>query len=259
MRKPVIAGNLKMNLNRVGLVALLEGVKRGVGTAPPCEVVYCPPFTLLTQAADVLAGSPVGLGAQEMHWESSGAFTGEVSAPMLREAGCRWVILGHSERRTLFGETDARVRRKAAAALEAGLTPIVCVGETEEERKAGATEVVLSRQVVGSLGGTALASPASLVVAYEPVWAIGTGNTASPEQAQDAHAHLRRELGRVLGAEIASGIRILYGGSVKPDNARTLMERPDIDGALVGGACLKAETFLPIVEAAAPPPASSRG
>jgi triosephosphate isomerase len=251
VRKPIIAGNVKMNLDGAGLTSLLGAVTGGLRTPPPCEVVYCPPFTLLPRAGELLAGSAVGLGAQDMHWETSGAFTGEVSAAMLIETGCRWVILGHSERRHLMGETDAEVRRKAGAALEAGLTPIVCVGETEDERKSGATEVVLSRQVVGSLGGLAPGDPTRLVVAYEPVWAIGTGNTASPEQAQEAHRHLRKELGGVLGSEAAAGIRILYGGSVKPDNARDLLDRPDIDGALVGGACLKAETFLPIVEAAA--------
>jgi triosephosphate isomerase len=251
MRKPFVAGNIKMNLNRASLRGLLEAVKRELGLKPAaCDVAYCPPSTLLAEAAAALTGTAVGLGAQNMHWEASGAFTGELAPAMLVEAGCRYVILGHSERRSLFAETDDMVRRKTAAALEAGLVPIVCVGETEAERKAGATEVVLSRQAVGSLGGISVADPARLVVAYEPVWAIGTGLTATPEQAQDAHAHLRGELAKVLGPETARGVRILYGGSVKPDNAASLLDRTDIDGALVGGACLTAEAFLPIIRAA---------
>ncbi len=251
MRTPMIAGNAKMFLDRASVRSVLESLKRELALDPPaCEVAYCPPFTLLEEAGRAAAGSMVGLGGQNMHWEPSGAFTGEVSAGMLREAGCRYVILGHSERRTRFGETDENVRKKAGAALAAGLVPIVCVGETEAERKAGATEVVLSRQVVGSLGGLPVGDPRAILVAYEPVWAIGTGNTATPAQAQEAHVHLRRELGRVLGPDTAAGIRILYGGSVKPDNAGSLLGQPDLDGALVGGACLKAETFLPIIRAA---------
>jgi triosephosphate isomerase len=251
MRKPLVAGNVKMNLTRPGLLAVLDALKRDIGLNPPdCEVVYCPPFVWLAESAAALSGSRIGLGAQNMHGEASGAFTGEVSPGMLREAGCRYVILGHSERRTLFGETDAGVRRKAEAAISADLIPIVCVGETEQERKAGATEVVLTRQTVGSLGGLAVADPAELVLAYEPVWAIGTGKNATPEQAQEAHAHLRRELAKVLGPDVAAAVRILYGGSVKADNAADLLTKPDIDGALVGGACLKPEAFLPIVRAA---------
>ncbi len=251
MRRPFVAGNIKMNLDRASLRGLLEAVKRDLGLkAPACDVAYCPPFTLLPEAAAALGDSVIGLGAQNMHWEASGAFTGEIAPAMVVETGCRYVILGHSERRTLFGETDDMVRRKTVAALEAGLVPIVCVGETEAERKAGSTEVVLSRQAVGSLGGVQVSDPARLVVAYEPVWAIGTGLTATPEQAQAAHAHLRGELAKVLGAETAQGVRILYGGSVKPDNAASLLEQEDIDGALVGGACLKAEAFLPIIRAA---------
>ncbi len=258
MRKPLVAGNAKMNLTRAGLVGVLEALKRDLSLAPPaCEVVYCPPSPWLLDAAAVLTGTRIGLGAQNMHWEASGAFTGEIAAGMLCEAGCRYVILGHSERRTLFGETDAAVRRKAEAALAAGLIPIVCVGETEQERVAGATEVVLTRQAVGSLGGLIVPDPAGLVVAYEPVWAIGTGRNATPDQAQEAHAHLRRELAGVLGPEVAAGVRILYGGSVKPDNAAELLARLDIDGALVGGACLKPETFLPILRAVLPGTARS--
>ncbi len=253
-RRSMIAGNVKMNLDRSRLAALLGELSADLARTPPaCEVVYCPPYTLLAEAAGAIGGGAVALGAQNMHWEASGAYTGEISAGMLKEAGCRFVILGHSERRHLFGETDADVRRKAEAALGAGLRPIVCVGETEDERKSGATEVVLSRQIVGSLGNLSLEDPARLVVAYEPVWAIGTGNTASPEQAQEAHAHVRREVAKVLGGGAAERIRILYGGSVKPDNASELLRQPDLDGALVGGACLKAESFLAIIRAAGTP------
>jgi triosephosphate isomerase len=169
---------------------------------------------------------------------------------MLREAGCRYVILGHSERRTLFGETDVQIGKKVRAALDAGLVPIVCVGETEEERRAAATEVVLARQVVGALGGLEIAGPEAIVLAYEPVWAIGTGRTATPETAAAAHRHLREELARLWGPGLAAGASILYGGSVKPDNAASLFGAPDVDGALVGGASLEAATFLPIVRAA---------
>jgi len=251
VRRAIVAGNAKMNLDRHRLAELLHAVRDHVDRASPsCDVVYCPPATLIPAAAGVLAGSAVGYGAQNMHWEASGAFTGELSLLMLREWGCTHVILGHSERRSLFGETDAAVRRKAEAAMTGGLVPIVCVGETESERTAGATEVVLSRQVSGSLAGLPVTDPRALVVAYEPVWAIGTGKTATPEQAQEAHAHLRSELGKVFGEPLAGGIRVLYGGSVKPDNARELLTKPDVDGALVGGASLDARAFLPIIDAA---------
>ena len=249
-RAPIIAGNIKMNLTRDGMASLLGEVTRGLAAIPTgCEVVACPPFPHLPRAAEVLSGSKVALGGQDMHWEDAGAFTGEVSPAMLREAGCRYVILGHSERRTLFGETDDRVRRKAAKALSSGLIPIVCVGETQEERQAGSTGIVLARQAVGSLGGIPLEEPSRLVVAYEPVWAIGTGNTATPEQAQDAHRLLRAELAKLFGSAPAERIRILYGGSVKPDNAAELLQAPDLDGALVGGASLAAASFLGIVRA----------
>jgi triosephosphate isomerase len=185
-----------------------------------------------------------------MHWEASGAFTGEVSAAMLTEAGCRYVILGHSERRALFGETDAGVARKAAAALVAGLVPVVCVGESETDRDGGRTEAVLSAQIRGSLAGFPASRAGDLVVAYEPVWAIGTGRTAAPEQAQAAHAHLRRELAGILGTGGAAVVRILYGGSVKPGNAGELLACDDIDGALVGGASLDPDSFLGIIRAA---------
>jgi triosephosphate isomerase len=251
MRKPIVAGNAKMNLDARALGSVLQALKGDLAATPSaCEVYYCPPFTLLATAGEALQGSPIGWGGQNMHWEESGAYTGEISAGMLRELGCRTVILGHSERRTLFGETDENVRRKAAVALAAGLVPIVCVGETEQEREAGATEVVLSRQLVGSLAGLEIPRTTSLVLAYEPVWAIGTGKTATPDQAQAAHAHVRGELTKLFGAGMAAGLRILYGGSVKAANAEELLSLADVDGALVGGACLKAESFLPIIRAA---------
>jgi triosephosphate isomerase len=251
MRTPLIAGNAKMNLSRGEIVPLLETLTGELARDPvAAEVLYCPPFTLLEDARRLLAGSPVQLGGQNMAAPRSGAYTGEISGGMLREAGCTHVILGHSERRTLFGETDDQVRAKAGSALEQGLVPIVCVGETESERMAGATEIVLSRQAAGSLEGLAVSGPEALVVAYEPVWAIGTGRTATPEEAQAAHAHLRGEIGKVLGPDVAAGVRLLYGGSVKPTNASDLLGRPDIDGCLVGGASLQAESFLGIVRAA---------
>lgn len=253
-RRPLVAGNAKMNLDRRSMGNLLDALAAELRERPvECDVAYCPPFPLLPAAAAALAGSPVLLGAQNVHWEPSGAYTGEVSVGMLLEAGCRLVLVGHSERRTLFGETDAGVGKKAAVALEVGLIPVVCIGETEAEREAGATEVVLSRQLVGAFAGIAAADPSRILVAYEPVWAIGTGKTATPEIAQAAHGHIRRELSRRFG-DAARGIRILYGGSVNAGNAAALMAQPDVDGALVGGASLDAGSFLAIVRAAGTAP-----
>jgi len=247
-RRPVVAGNIKMHLDRASLGALLRGVKADIALTPGyVQVVLCPAFPHLPLAQEILSGSTVALGAQNMHWDREGARTGEVAPGMLLETGCRHVILGHSERRTLFGETDEQVGKKVRAALGAGLVPILCVGETEEERRAGATEVVLSRQMVGALGGLETVASERLLVAYEPVWAIGTGRTATPETAQEAHRYLRSELGRLLGPETAGGVRLLYGGSVKPDNVDELMRETDIDGVLVGGAALQAASFLRIV------------
>jgi triosephosphate isomerase len=244
-RRPLIAGNWKMFKTRSEARALAEEVRRAAPPGP--EVLVAPPFTALHAVADALSGGSVLLGAQNMHAEDEGAFTGEVSPRMLRDVGCTHVILGHSERRQLFGETDEGVGRKAQAAWRHGLTPIVCVGETLTERDGDRTLEVVERQTERALRALTPDQAAASVVAYEPVWAIGTGRNATPEQAQEVHAFIRRLVSRSHGEGAAGALRILYGGSVKPDNAAALMGQPDIDGALVGGASLKAESFLDIV------------
>jgi len=261
-RRPMVAGNWKMHGSRAANAALIDGVLAGLGagvaaaaTGLTAEVVVCPPFVYLADAAQRLAGSAVELGAQDVCAEpGQGAFTGEVAGPMLRDIGCSHVIVGHSERRALYGESDELVARKTLAALASGLTPIVCVGELLEERDAGRTHEVVGRQldaVIAALRASALglAGLAQCVIAYEPVWAIGTGRTASPAQAQDVHAYIR---GRIVegDATIGGSIRLLYGGSVKAGNARELFGMPDVDGGLIGGASLKAEEFVAIVAAA---------
>ena len=249
-RKKVIAGNWKMNKTSAEGVALAQEVAAAVGKQGAVEVVVCPPFTALESVGRALEGSEVRLGAQNMHAEASGAFTGEVSAPMLRAIFATHVILGHSERRTLFGETDEAVNRKVLAALKHQLRPIVCVGETLAEREAGATLKVVQAQVERGLEGVSREAAPTLVIAYEPVWAIGTGKVATTEQAQEAHAFLRSEL-RAHDATIADSLPILYGGSVKAANAAELFSQPDVDGGLIGGASLVANDFLAIVAAAA--------
>jgi triosephosphate isomerase len=246
-RTPLLAGNWKMHGTRREAVALARALAEAVGAVREREVVVAPPFTALEAVAQVLAGSRIGLGAQNVHWEAKGAFTGEVSAPMLREAGCTHVIVGHSERRQYFGETDATVGKRLRAALAGGLTPIVCVGETLAEREAGETAAVIARQVAAALAGLAPTDVARCVVAYEPVWAIGTGRTATPAQAEEVHAAIRRQVAGLVGEPVAAGLRILYGGSVKPDNIDALMAESDIDGALVGGASLDPAAFARIV------------
>jgi len=249
-RRPIVAGNWKMNLDRAKARELTAAVAARVGEAGTTELVLCPPAVYLEAVRTTLgAGSPVALGAQSMHDKASGAFTGEVAPAMLVDLGCRYCILGHSERRTLFGETDAVVNAKTKAALAAGLIPIVCVGETLEEREAGRTAAVVTEQVQGSLAGLAPAEIEKVVVAYEPVWAIGTGKVATPQQAQEVHALVRGLLAGLASAAVAAKVRIQYGGSVKPDNAADLAVQPDIDGALVGGASLKADDFLGIARA----------
>lgn len=250
-RKKIVAGNWKMNLDRAKAKELAAAVAARRGEAANVELVLCPPALYVETVGSALAGAKgtIGLGAQNMHDKASGAFTGEVAPPMLVDLGCQYVILGHSERRTLFGETDAAVNVKTKAALAAGLVPIVCVGETLEEREAGKTAAVVTGQVQGSLAGLSAAELERVVVAYEPVWAIGTGKVATPEQAQEVHALIRRLLAGLSSPEVAARVRIQYGGSVKPDNAADLARQPDIDGALVGGASLKADDFLGIAKA----------
>jgi triosephosphate isomerase (TIM) len=248
-RIPMIAGNWKMNLTLAEAAQLVKAVANGIKGLAGVEVLVAPPFTTLVRVKEAIGKAPILLAGQNMHWEAQGAFTGEVSASMLVDAGCTHVILGHSERRTLFGETDVIVDRKAASAVKKGLIPILCIGETLEEREKGLTFQIIERQLSVSLKSfrerKSLSS--TTILAYEPVWAIGTGRTATPEQAQEVHQFIRQWLKAQFGDPTAQAVRILYGGSVKPDNVRDLMSKPDIDGALVGGASLKPESFLPIV------------
>ncbi len=249
-RKKFVCGNWKMHRTAAEARALAREVRAAAEPLPHrVDVAVAPPFTALAAVAEALAGSRVGLGAQNLHWEAQGAFTGEVSAPMLVEAGCRYVLCGHSERRQFFGDTDEWVARKTRAALAAGLHPVVCVGETLPEREGGKTLEVVGRQVRAALAGLSPEQVGALTVAYEPVWAIGTGKTATAAQAQEVHAAIRSIL-RELAPAVADAVRILYGGSVKPDNAAELMSQPDVDGALVGGASLKAADFTGIIQGA---------
>ena len=246
-RRPFIAGNWKMNLSLQEAVELVKAVVDGVEGGRGPEVMIAPPFTKLAVISELLKGKPVKLGAQDMHWEASGAYTGEVSPLHLKDVGCTHVILGHSERRKLFGETDTSVRKKVQAAIQHKLVPVVCIGETLEEREAGRTLKVLETQVKGGLEGFAPADLSNLIVAYEPVWAIGTGKTATPDQAEQAHLFIRKQLAGLYSQALADSVRILYGGSVTPENIDSLMAQPDLDGALVGGASLKPVSFLRIV------------
>ena len=243
----LIAGNWKMNGQTADGLALAEAVAAG-SAGRKAELLVCPPATLAKTVADTVAGSGTAVGGQDCHAAVSGAHTGDVSAAMLADAGCRYVILGHSERRADHGEDDATVQTKTAAAHAAGLIAIVCVGETEAERDAGETLAVITRQIRGSI--PADATPENTVVAYEPVWAIGTGRTATPEQAQEVHAHIRAELAESFGGTGLQKARVLYGGSMKPGNAPDLLQQEDVDGGLIGGASLKAEDFLAIADAA---------
>jgi triosephosphate isomerase len=251
MRRVLIAGNWKMNKTASEGRALAAEVRSALEAQPAhVDVLMAPPYTALHVVGATLQGSTIALGGQNMHFEPSGAFTGEISAPMLKDAGCTHVILGHSERRHIFQEDDALVARKVQAALAQALCPIVCVGETLEERQGGMTNSVVLRQVDAALGTIAAKTVAGLIVAYEPVWAIGTGHAATPAQAQEIHALIRRRVGESHGAGSADGVRILYGGSVKADNITAIMAEPDVDGALVGGACLDASSFLRIIHGA---------
>ena len=247
MRQPFIAGNWKMNLNRAAAVALAEAVAKKAEEIDGVDLAVCPPSCYLDAVGRAIAGSKVALGAQNMYHEKDGAFTGELSAAMLCDLGCKCVILGHSERRHILGETDAAINRKVHAALAAGLIPIVCVGELLAEREAGQTLPVIRRQFDGSLAGLSADQMMKIVIAYEPVWAIGTGKVATPQQAEDVHLGLRKIMEERYNKLLAEAVRIQYGGSVKPENAAELLKQPDIDGALVGGASLKADQFLGIV------------
>ncbi|MDA8743037.1 triose-phosphate isomerase [Rubripirellula amarantea] len=249
-RRTLIAGNWKMNTRADSAVALAREVAKAVGEEPAVDVALCPPAVYLSAVADAVAGTPVGVGAQNLYAAQDGAYTGEVNAAMLKDIGCHYVILGHSERRAILGETDAMISEKLQAALAGNLVPIVCVGETLEDREAGNTEKVVESQLRGSLAGLDEVRAAGIVIAYEPVWAIGTGKTASKEQAEEVHAFIRKLLGEMFTPEVADQIRIQYGGSVKPNNAKELLSQPNIDGALVGGASLKAEDFAGIIHPA---------
>jgi len=249
MRQPFVAGNWKLNGSKASCQSLIKGILEGMSQVKRAEVAVCPPYLYIPQVAEMVKGSSLVLGAQNACEHENGAYTGEISTSMLKEFACRYVILGHSERRSIYGESDQTVATKTQAVVKQGITPILCVGELLEERESGQTESVVARQLdaVINMGGAALLS--ACVIAYEPVWAIGTGKTASPQQAQDVHAFIRRKIAAV-NAEVAAKIRILYGGSVKSDNAADLFSQADIDGGLIGGASLDAPGFIEICAAA---------
>jgi triosephosphate isomerase len=249
MRQPLVAGNWKMNGSRASVKELLEGIKNGMGSVVKAEVAVCAPYIYIPDTQAQLAGTEIAWGGQNLSTEASGAFTGEIAASMLLDFGCKYVVVGHSERRSLYGEDDALVARKFGVALAAGLVPILCVGESLEEREQGITEEVVARQLDTVTEMEGVAALADAVVAYEPVWAIGTGKTATPEQAQEVHAFIRSRVAQ-QDSGVAEGLRILYGGSMKPGNAVELLAKPDIDGGLIGGASLKADDFLGICTAA---------
>jgi triosephosphate isomerase len=250
MRKKVIAGNWKMYNDLDATAKLINELKDGINkTEVKADVIVCPPFTSLSFASSLLKGSKIKLGAQNMYFEDQGAFTGEISAAMLKSTGCEYVILGHSERRTIFKETNGIINLKIKKALNAGITPIFCIGETLEEREKGITTDILSVQLKEGLLDLDENSINKIIIAYEPVWAIGTGKTATPQQAQEAHQFIRDTIKKMYSPSVSENLIIQYGGSVKPDNAAELLQQEDIDGALVGGACLKADSFLEIIRA----------
>jgi triosephosphate isomerase len=250
MRTPLIAGNFKMFKTVAETVSYISDLRSLAKDVRGVDIVIAPPFTALAAAATAVDGSSIGVGAQNLHWERDGAFTGEVSAGMVREAGARYAIIGHSERRTLFGDTDATVNKKARAALAGGLVPIVCIGETLDERDRNETMAVLDRQIKDGLDGLTGEQLSGMVLAYEPVWAIGTGRNATPAQAGEAHHHIRQRLKGWFGRDASERCRVLYGGSVKPDNIAKLAAQPDVDGALVGGASLDPKSFFAIIQGA---------
>ncbi|MDZ7344672.1 MAG: triose-phosphate isomerase [candidate division KSB1 bacterium] len=249
-RRMFVAGNWKMYTTPAEAAALIKALKVKVINVQKVEMAVCPPFTNLTVVAELLKGTAIKLGAQNLYWEEEGAYTGEISAKMLRGVGCEYVIIGHSERRQYFGETEATVNRRLKRALASGLKPIVCVGETLPQRQAGETERVVETQVHGAFVDISPADFSNVIIAYEPVWAIGTGVNATPEQAQEVHTFLRRLVEKIYNRELSAACCIQYGGSVKPANAAALMRQPDVDGALVGGASLQAESFAAIIKAA---------
>ncbi len=250
MRKKIIAGNWKMNNDLNESQSLVSGIISGLGNDDKCEVIVCPPFTSLNEVHSLVKDSPVKLGAQNMFYEESGAYTGEISASMLKSVGCEYVILGHSERRTIFGESDEWINKKIKKAIESGLKVIFCIGETLAQREEGETDTVVKNQIINGLQNVTSENLKTITIAYEPIWAIGTGKTALPGQAQQVHTFIRNLIGEIYSNESADNLIIQYGGSVKPDNAASLLSQPDIDGALVGGACLKPDSFLSIIASA---------
>ena len=250
MRKKIIAGNWKMNNDLNESQNLVSGIISGLGNDDKCEVIVCPPFTSLTDVNSLIKDTQVKLGAQNMFYEDSGAYTGEISASMLKSVGCEFVILGHSERRTIFNETDEIINKKIKKAIKGELKVIFCIGETLSQREDGTTYDIIRLQVIKGLQDVPEQDIKNIIIAYEPIWAIGTGKTATPEQAQEVHSFIRNLIQDIYTKESAEGLIIQYGGSVKPDNAATLLSQSDIDGALVGGACLEADSFLSIIAAA---------
>jgi triosephosphate isomerase (TIM) len=251
LRKKIFAGNWKMHKAREDAVALVESLVKYIGNYENADMVLCPPFTNLDAAHNIVVGSNIELGAQNMYFELQGAYTGEISAEMLKSVGCEYVIIGHSERRQYFGETNETVNKKIKVALENYLIPIMCVGEKLEEREQNSTFEVIAQQLsegLVDLGAEVVEQSKEIIIAYEPIWAIGTGKVATPEQAQEVHAFIRTKLTEIFGEKRAQEIRLQYGGSVKPENVKELMEQPDIDGALIGGAALKADSFAKIVK-----------
>jgi triosephosphate isomerase len=250
MRKSIIAGNWKMNNDLNESQKLVSEILNGLGSDDKCEVIVCPPFTSLSEVHSLVKNSVVKLGAQNMYYEDNGAFTGEISAGMLKSVGCEYVIIGHSERRTIFGESDQLINSKIKKAISSGLKVIFCIGESLTEREEGITNDVVKKQLVKGLENIASEEFEKVIIAYEPIWAIGTGKTATPEQAQNVHFYIREMIKSLYSKDAAEKVIIQYGGSVKPDNASTLLSQPDIDGALIGGACLKADSFLSIIASA---------
>jgi triosephosphate isomerase len=250
MRKKVIAGNWKMNKDLNESQNLVSGIIDGLGNENKCDVVVCPPFTSLNEVHSLIKNTPIKLGAQNVYYETDGAFTGEVSTGMLKSVGCDYVIIGHSERRTIFGEKDELINKKNKKALADELKVIFCIGESLAQREKGITNSVVEKQLQKGLDGISSEELNNIIIAYEPIWAIGTGKTATPEQAQEVHAFIRNYISQKYSKESGEGLIIQYGGSVKPDNSASLLSQPDIDGALIGGACLKADSFLSIIAAA---------